>query len=77
MMKTGAIKRAVKRAVAIAGSQQKLADLSGLSQPAISKMLRTGRMEGESALKIEGAVGGKVSRAALRPDLFGGADATR
>ena len=62
---------ALKKAVAIAGSESKLSRVTGYSQPAINKARRRGRVSAEMAIAIERALKGAVSRQELRPDLFG------
>ena len=62
---------ALKKAVAIAGSESKLSRATGYSQPAINKARRRGRVSAEMAIAIEHALKGAVSRQELRPDLFG------
>jgi DNA-binding transcriptional regulator YdaS (Cro superfamily) len=60
---------AIRRAAEIAGSQQALADLLGLSsQGAVQNWLRRGRMPAERVLAVEAKTG--VSRHDLRPDLY-------
>lgn len=56
------------RAIAIAGSEAKLAERVGCSQVAINKAKRVGRVSAEMAVKIEAAVG--IPRQQLRPDLW-------
>lgn len=56
------------RAIAIAGSEAKLAERVGCSQVAINKAKRVGRVSAEMAVKIESAVG--IPRQQLRPDLW-------
>lgn len=52
---------AIKRAVEILGSQQRLADACGVRQTAVSAWLtRTKKMPLETAMKIRAATGGKV-----------------
>jgi len=61
----------IRRAVGIAGSQQKLAVRAGFSQQHISYLLNSAdQISAESAVAIDRATGGQVSRAQLRPDLF-------
>lgn len=61
----------IQHAVDITGSQQKLAESAGCSQQHISYLLTTAkRVSAETALSIERATGGKVTRHELRPDLF-------
>ena len=66
-----AIVEAIALAIAMFGSQQKLAAACGVSQGAVHKWLYGGRVSAENAVAIERATGGLVSKAALRPDLFG------
>ncbi|TQI72941.1 YdaS antitoxin of YdaST toxin-antitoxin system [Bosea sp. AK1] len=56
------------RAIALAGSEAKLAERVGCSQVAINKAKRVGRVSAEMAVKIEAAVG--IPRQQLRPDLW-------
>ncbi len=62
---------ALRRAVALAGSEMRLSRATGYSQPAINKARRKGRVSAEMAIAIERALKGAVSRQELRPDLFG------
>jgi DNA-binding transcriptional regulator YdaS (Cro superfamily) len=64
--------QALNKAVALAGSETRLSRATGYSQPAINKARRRGRVSAELAIAIERALGGAVTRAELRPDLFGG-----
>lgn len=61
----------LRAAITIAGSEEKLAKRAGYSQHAIWKAKKRGRVTGEMATAIERATGGAISRARLRPDLFG------
>ena len=61
---------AVARAVAVLGSQGRLAQACGVSQAAVWKWLQGQPPKGEHAVAIEVATGGQVSREAIRPDLF-------
>ncbi len=64
----------IERAISIVGSQQKLAEKIDLSQQGISFLLNDAKnIKAEIALKIERATGGEVTRAELRPDIFGDA----
>lgn len=60
------------RAIKIAGSQEKLADLIGTTQQAISWTLTeaNGKVSAETAIKIDEALAGQVKRQELRPDIF-------
>lgn len=62
---------AIKDAVAIVGSQAKLAAAIGRSQQHISFLI-SGRYapSAEDALKIERATQGKIGRSRLRPDFW-------
>lgn len=63
---------ALKKAVAIAGGQSSLAKAVGVKQQHIWNWLnRDGRPAAEYVLAIEAAVGGRVTRHELRPDVFG------
>jgi DNA-binding transcriptional regulator YdaS (Cro superfamily) len=61
---------AVAHAIALKGSQQKLASACGVSQPSISKAKLRGRVSAELALAIHRATEGVVPGCALRPDLW-------
>ena len=59
----------IDRAISIAGSQPRLAELSGLSQQFISKLKNGERgVTAETAVKLETAVG--IARSEWRPDLW-------
>lgn len=60
---------ALDRAIAAAGSQQKLAAQIGVTQQAVSIWQRSGRVPAEAAVKVEAATG--IPRADIRPDIFG------
>lgn len=57
-------------AIAIAGSQPKLAAACGVTQQAIWKAKKAGRVSGELAVAIEKATKGAIPRSRLRPDLW-------
>lgn len=59
----------MERAIRIAGTEQKLGDLTGYTQRAINKAKQKGRPSAEMALKIAYALNGAVSFGELRPDL--------
>ena len=64
-------KRLIGVAIRIAGSQDALAELSGISQQLISGMLVGVRgISAETAAAIHKATGGQVPKHKLRPDLF-------
>ena len=60
----------ISKAIAVAGSQKKLAEACGVSQAAVSKWLMGGGVSAESALAIERATDGSVRAEDLRPDVF-------
>lgn len=67
----------IKQAIEIAGSQPRLAELTGISQQHISKMLRGQRhVSADVALAIERATNGQVNRSRLRPDYWPPGDPT-
>jgi DNA-binding transcriptional regulator YdaS (Cro superfamily) len=61
----------IEKAVEIAGGQVQLAKACKVSQPAVFKWLRGGRITAENAIKVETATDGQVTRQDLRPDIFG------
>lgn len=62
------VRAAFTRAVDAAGSENRLAGLTGYSHHAIWHARKIGRCTAEMAIRIERATG--VSAAELRPDLF-------
>jgi DNA-binding transcriptional regulator YdaS (Cro superfamily) len=67
-------KKLLKDAVEMAGSQSKLAEAIGLSQQGVSYILnRPGPVSAEIAVAIHRFSHGKISKSALRPDIFGDA----
>ena len=60
---------AIERAVALIGSQAKLASALGVSGMAVSQWRRRG-IPAERVLAIERATGYRVSRHELRPDIY-------
>ncbi|WP_431311045.1 transcriptional regulator [Methylobacterium nigriterrae] len=60
----------IQAAIAILGSETKLGTACGVSQGAIWKAKRAGRVSGELAVAIEKATRGVVPRWRLRPDLW-------
>lgn len=63
----------IERAIRIAGSEAKLAEKTGFSQPAINKAKRKGRASAELAKAIDVALNGEVTKEQLRPDLWSAA----
>jgi DNA-binding transcriptional regulator YdaS (Cro superfamily) len=64
------VSEAIRRAVAILGSEVKLAAACGVTQPAISKAKHKGRISVRLALRMHQATNGEVSASELRPDLW-------
>jgi len=59
------------RAIKICGGQKLLADVAGVRQQTISRMLRGATpISAEVAVGVEIATRGKITRRKLRPDLF-------
>ena len=64
------VRSLIEAAIARAGSEAKLAAAVGLSQAAINKAKRAGRVSAELAVAIDRATGGVIPRHELRPDLY-------
>ena len=67
----------ILKAVAVAGSQSELARLVGVSPQAVYAWTRGGVISPLSAARIERATQGAVTRADLRPDIFGPVESDR
>lgn len=65
------IQKLLRRAIAIAGSQRALAIACGYTQHGIWYAYAKGRVSAELAKRIHDALDGAVSKAELRPDIFG------
>ncbi|MEL0553501.1 MULTISPECIES: helix-turn-helix domain-containing protein [Raoultella] len=61
--------KTIQKAIDIAGSQKKLADLCGVAQPTVWRWLHGGGIEARYVMKIVSATDGKVKAAEIRPDL--------
>ena len=61
--------KTIQKAIYIAGSQKKLADLCGVAQPTVWRWLHGGGIEARYVMKIVSATDGKVKAAEIRPDL--------
>lgn len=61
----------VARAIAMHGTQEKLAEACGVSQSTVSTWLRSIIVPVDAALRIDRATGGAISKTMLRPDRFG------
>lgn len=59
----------IQRAINIAGSQKKLADLCGVAQPTVWRWLHGGGIDARYVMKIVSATNGRVKPADIRPDL--------
>lgn len=66
-------KKTVQLAILNAGGRAEVARALGIWPSAVQKWWDTGRVSAERAIDLERLNGGKVSRAELRPDLFGDA----
>ncbi|WP_025123831.1 MULTISPECIES: YdaS family helix-turn-helix protein [unclassified Serratia (in: enterobacteria)] len=60
---------AIQKAVSIAGGQQKLASLCGVSQPTVWRWLHGGGINMRYVKRIIKATGGEVKAAEISPDL--------
>lgn len=60
----------VERAVRAAGGQGALARAVGVSTQAVHQWVKKGHVPAERVLAVEAAVGGKVTRHEIRPDLY-------
>ncbi|MDK2375285.1 YdaS family helix-turn-helix protein [Serratia fonticola] len=60
---------AIQKAVSIAGGQQKLASLCGVSQPTVWRWLHGGGINTRYVKRIIKATGGKVKATEISPDL--------
>lgn len=64
-------KSLIERAIALAGgTEAKLADAIGLSQPLINKARKNGRAGPRLAIAIHQWSNGEISASELRPDLW-------
>jgi DNA-binding transcriptional regulator YdaS (Cro superfamily) len=64
------VRAAIACAIALKGSEQKLAAACGVSQPAIWQAKTRGRLSPRLALAIHRATSGAVPACVLRPDLW-------
>ena len=63
------VNKVIQRALSIVGSQKKLADVCGVSQPAVHKWLNGGLVSPEKVNAIVNATGGQIQAHEVRPDL--------
>ncbi len=61
--------KTIQKAIDIAGSQKKLADLCGVAQPTVWRWLHGGGIDARYVMKIVSATNGKIQAAEIRPDL--------
>jgi len=67
------VKRSIRRAVEICGTQDLLAKKAGLSQQAIGKYLYSGSIpKAQTALRLSEAVNGELTPADFAPDAYAG-----
>lgn len=64
----------IERAIGLCGTQAKLAAAVGVKQQSIWQAKQAGRVSAELALGIHRATDGRISAAALRPDLWASTD---
>jgi len=60
----------IHKAIMIAGNQEKLAAAVGVSQTAVHKWLKGGKISAENAFAIHTVTNGAVDKCELRPDIF-------
>jgi DNA-binding transcriptional regulator YdaS (Cro superfamily) len=65
----------IEAAIAKLGTETKLALAAGVSQATINEAKRTGRVGPRTAIGIDRATGGEISKTVLRPDLWPEGDA--
>jgi DNA-binding transcriptional regulator YdaS (Cro superfamily) len=61
---------ALRRAVELFGSENRLAAALGISQQNLNRAVRRGRVSPQLAIAIQKATGGNVTASELRPDLW-------
>ncbi|MDN0012346.1 transcriptional regulator [Providencia stuartii] len=59
----------IQKAISIVGSQEKLAAICGVTQPAVHKWLNGGKVSPERVSAIVEATNGAIKAHELRPDL--------
>lgn len=64
------VRSLIQAAITLAGSEAKLGEACGVSQSAIWKAKKAGRVSGELAVRIHRATDGAVPKHRLRPDLW-------
>jgi DNA-binding transcriptional regulator YdaS (Cro superfamily) len=68
--KAAQVRALVVEAAKLAGSETKLAERADVSQTAIWKAKKTGKITGDLAVAIDDATEGRVPKYRFRPDLF-------
>lgn len=61
----------VQKAVRLAGTQEKLAELAGVSQQAVNRWLKNGRVPHKHCRLIREKLKNRVSLAKLNPQVYG------
>ena len=61
----------IENAIVLLGNETKLALAAGVSQPVVNDAKRTGHVGPKLAMGIDRATNGRISKGALRPDLWG------
>lgn len=64
------VKALIASAIKKFGTEAKLAEAAGVSQPVINEAKRTGRVGPRLAIGLERATRGEIRRSDLRPDLW-------
>ena len=60
----------IKKAIQHAGSQKRLAQACGVSQPAVNKWLHGGNITPRNAISIERATEGQIPKSELCPEIW-------
>lgn len=68
---------ALAQAIEMVGSQDLFAQRVGVTQQAVSKWLKNGKIPAERVVLAEQATAGKITRQKLRPDLYRSKDHTQ
>ena len=67
--RVNSMNKVIQRALKIVGSQKRLAEICGVSQPAVHKWLNGGSVSAEKVTAIVNATGGEIKAHEIRPDL--------
>lgn len=60
----------IQRAIDRFGSEAAAAKAAGVSQPTLNEAKKTGRVGPKTAMGLDKATDGEISKSALRPDLW-------